>query len=184
MSFIILDRDGVINYNSSEYIKSPEEWHAIPGSLEAIAQLNQHGFHVLVATNQSGIGRGYYTVETLERIHKKMCTELAACGGRIKDFFICPHHPEDQCACRKPKPGLLYQIQQKYLLNLSETFFIGDSLVDVEAAQTAGCIPLFINSHATQTTAQDHPVLNQILSFTDLMAAVNYVLDGKKVIHE
>src|SRR5579862_2669163 len=111
MPYIILDRDGVINYDSEAYIKSPEEWLPIPGSLEAIATLNRHGFRVLIATNQSGVSRGYYDLAMLDRIHEKLVAQLAAVGGCIEEIFFCPHHPDDHCVCRKPKPGMIYQIK-------------------------------------------------------------------------
>src|SRR5260221_14569878 len=127
MTYIILDRDGVINYDSIEYIKSPDEWLPIPGSLDAIAQLNRSGFHVLVVTNQSGVARGFYDLEMLDLIHEKMMHELAAVGGYIDEIFFCPHHPDENCICRKPKPGLFQKLAAKYPLNLAGTFFICDS---------------------------------------------------------
>src|SRR3989344_4486862 len=111
---VILDRDGVVNYESPTYIKSPEEWRALPGSLEAIATLNAAGHKVVVATNQSGIGRGYYSLATLEAIHQKMKEELARAGGCIEGIYFCPHIPEENCECRKPKPGLLLQIANDF----------------------------------------------------------------------
>lgn len=166
--FIILDRDGVINYDSNEYIKNPDEWHAIPGSLVAIAQLNRAGYHVFVATNQSGVGRHYYDVSLLDRIHEKMLAELAAVGGHIDGIVFCPHLPSDNCSCRKPKPGMLYQIRDKYQVNLSEVFFIGDKLTDLEAARTAGCKPILISS----IQVEDVPC------FPNLTEAVHYVIDN------
>ena len=144
MSFIILDRDGVINHNSDQYIKSPDEWIAIPGSLEAIAQLNRTGFRVIIATNQSGVARGYYDMAVLDTIHEKMISELAAVGGYIEEIFFCPHHPEEHCLCRKPKPGLFQQIQRKYPVCLADTLFVGDSYSDVQTAFAAGCKPVLV----------------------------------------
>lgn len=180
MSFVILDRDGVINYDSDEYIKSPDEWHPIPGSLNAIAQLNRAGFKVLVATNQSGIARGYYDVPTLDRIHEKLMQELATVGGFIDEIFFCPHHPDDCCACRKPKPGLLYQIKTKYPVILQETFFIGDSLTDIKAAQIAGCLPLLVLTGKGQASLEKHPELLTIPAFENLARAVDYVLSWQR----
>ena len=114
IEFIILDRDGVINEDSDAYIKSPDEWHPIPNSLEAIAQLNAHGYPVVVATNQSGVGRGYYSEQTLDLIHDKFRKALAAVGGHVDGIFVCPHHPDDGCSCRKPKPGLFLKIGQEF----------------------------------------------------------------------
>ncbi|HEX4044646.1 MAG TPA: D-glycero-beta-D-manno-heptose 1,7-bisphosphate 7-phosphatase [Gammaproteobacteria bacterium] len=178
-AFIILDRDGVINYDSHEYIKSPDEWIPIPGSLNAIAQLNRSGFHVLVATNQSGVARGYYDIETLDRIHEKMMRELAAYGGYVEEIFFCPHHPDEQCVCRKPKPGLLQQMQSKYQFDFTKTFFIGDSWVDVQVAQTTGCKPLLVLTGNGQLTLTKHPEVNIVPHFPDLAAAVNHIVAAK-----
>lgn len=183
MPFIILDRDGVINYDSDEYIKSPEEWLPIPKSLEAIAQLNRRGYHVLVATNQSGVARGYYDIEILDRIHEKLMRELAAVGGYIDEIFFCPHHPDDHCACRKPKPGLLHQIKEKYPVDFTETFFIGDSFVDVQAAQAVGCMPLLVRSGKGCRALAKHPELASIPNFPDLAEAVEYVLSQQGKIY-
>lgn len=176
MTFIILDRDGVINYDSDEYIKSPDEWHAIPGSLDAIAQLNRSGFRVLVATNQSGVARGYYDLETLDDIHEKFIRELAAVGGHIDEIFFCPHHPDEKCICRKPKPGMLYQIEEKYPIDFASTYFIGDSFVDVQAAQTVGCRPLLVLSGKGQRSIEQYPELLTIPNFQNLAEAVDYVI--------
>jgi D-glycero-D-manno-heptose 1,7-bisphosphate phosphatase len=180
MPFIILDRDGVINYDSDEYIKSPAEWRPIPGSLNAIAQLNRAGFQVFIATNQSGIARGYYDVAMLDSIHEKLQFELAAVGGYVSEIFFCPHHPEDNCHCRKPNPGLLHQIQEKYLINLAETFFIGDSVVDVQAAQKVNCIPLLVLTGNGKAALEKYPQLKTIPSFIDLAGAVEYVLSQQE----
>ncbi|TAK72030.1 MAG: D-glycero-beta-D-manno-heptose 1,7-bisphosphate 7-phosphatase [Gammaproteobacteria bacterium] len=177
LPFIILDRDGVINYDSDEYIKSPDEWRPIPGSLDAIAQLNRAGFRVLIATNQSGVARGHYDLDMLSNIHEKLIRELAAHGGYIEEIFFCPHHPEEGCVCRKPKPGLLHQIAEKYGVNLGETFFIGDSHVDIQAAQAAGCKPLLVMTGNGEKVRERHPELFiTIPSFADLASAVEFVL--------
>lgn len=176
MTYIILDRDGVINYDSQEYIKSPEEWLPIPGSLDAIAQLNRSGFHVLVVTNQSGVARGYYDIDTLDLIHEKMMRELAAVGGYIDEIFFCPHHPDDACHCRKPKPGLFHEIIKKYPLQLSETFFIGDSISDIRAAEAAGCLPILVRTGNGELALQRYPELANIPHFKDLNEAAAYVL--------
>ncbi len=176
MPFIILDRDGVINFDSNEYIKSPEEWRAIPGSLHAIATLNRCGFRVLLATNQSGIARGYFDIITLDCIHEKLTAELASHGGYVEEIFFCPHHPDDQCLCRKPKPGLLHQMQKKYPLNLAETYFIGDSLSDIEAAYAAGCLPLLVKTGNGEYWLQKKPELAEIPHFTDLAEAALHII--------
>ena len=131
--FIILDRDGVINYDSDAYIKKPEELKFIPGSLAAITELNRAGYTVVVATNQSGVARGYYDLAMLGRIHAKINQELANLGGHIDEIFFCPHHPDEHCDCRKPKLGMFYQIQKKFNITFADTYFIGDSVVDMQA---------------------------------------------------
>lgn len=179
MPFILLDRDGVINYDSEAYIKSPQEWEAIPHSLEAIAQLNRCHYRVVVVTNQSGVARGYYDLETLSLIHEKFIRELAAVGGYVEEIFFCLHHPDESCACRKPKPGLFHQIAEKYPIDFSRTFFIGDSLSDVQAAKCMNCIPLLVRTGKGELTLQKHPEL-AVPSFTDLADAVEYVLSHEQ----
>jgi len=174
--YIILDRDGVINFDSAEYIKSPEEWQAIPGSLDAIAQLNRAGFHVLVATNQSGIARGFYDLATLDLIHEKMMRELASVGAYVDEIFFCPHHPDENCPCRKPKPGLLMQMAAKFPIHFSETFFIGDSFKDILTARAVGCMPILVHTGNGELVMQRHPEVADIPNFRDLAEAVEYVL--------
>jgi D-glycero-D-manno-heptose 1,7-bisphosphate phosphatase len=175
--FIILDRDGVINYDSDQYIKSPDEWHPIPGSLEAIAQLNRAGFHVVIVTNQSGVARGLYNIEILDQIHEKLISELAAVGGCIEEIFFCPHHPDEGCHCRKPKPGMLQKFQKKYGANLAETFYIGDSLVDMQVAATMGCKPILVLTGNGPKTLEKNPELSSSIKIAaDLPEAVKYVL--------
>ncbi len=137
MKLIVLDRDGVINHDSDAYIKSTEEWQPIDGSLEAIARLNHSGYVVVVASNQSGLARGYFDIEALSAMHKKMDDLLARVGGRIDAVFYCPHGPDDGCDCRKPKPGMLLEIGQRFNVPLDEVIFIGDSISDVKAASNA-----------------------------------------------
>ncbi len=173
---IILDRDGVINYDSEYYIKSPDEWLPIPGSLAAIAQLNRAGYRVLIATNQSGVARGLYDLPMLSRIHEKLLNELASVGGHIEEIFFCPHHPDDNCDCRKPKLGMFKQIQAKYGADLSNTFFIGDTLTDIQVAQEVPCKPILVLTGKGQQTLSDHPELVSIPHFLDLAEAVRYVL--------
>ena len=133
MKLVIMDRDGTINAESTEFIKSPEEWTALPGALEAIARLNHAGWHVVVATNQSGLGRGLFDVASLNAMHAKMYKELAAVGGRIDAVFYCPHTPDDNCHCRKPAPGLFEQIGERYGMDLKTVPVVGDALRDVSA---------------------------------------------------
>ena len=176
MSYIILDRDGVINYDSIHYIKSPDEWIPIPGSLDAIAHLNRAGYRVLIATNQSGVARGYYDMDMLDLIHEKLMRELAAVGGYVEEIFFCPHHPDENCNCRKPQPGMLEQIAEKYPLDLTQTYFIGDSHVDVMAAKKAGCKPILILSDKGILSRDRYPELKTVPSFATLQEAVDYVL--------
>jgi len=144
MKLVILDRDGVINSDSDAYIKSPREWKPIPGSLEAIARLTQAGFHVVVATNQSGIGRGLFEMATLNSIHDKMHLAVGQAGGRIDAVFYCPHAQEADCDCRKPKPGLLEEIGRRFGMNLAGVPSIGDSLRDLQAAVAVGAQPILV----------------------------------------
>ena len=141
MKIVILDRDGTINHDSDEYIKSPEEWRALPGALEAISRLNHAGYHVVIATNQSGLGRGLMDVAALNAIHKRMIKQLAAVGGRVDAIFYCPHAPTDGCTCRKPMPGLIEQIAERFGLEMRGVSFVGDTLSDMQAAEAAGCAP-------------------------------------------
>jgi D-glycero-D-manno-heptose 1,7-bisphosphate phosphatase len=141
MKLVILDRDGTLNHTSDEYIKSPEEWQALPGALEAIGRLNHAGYHVVLATNQSGLGRGLMDVAALNAIHKRMLKQLAAVGGRIDAIFYCPHTLEDACTCRKPLPGLIEQVADRFGVDLKGVPFVGDSLRDMQAAHAAGCMP-------------------------------------------
>src|SRR3990167_6924522 len=184
MPYIILDRDGVINYDSMEYIKSPEEWIPIPGSLQAIAQLNRAGFQVLVATNQSGVARGLYDLETLDRIHEKFIGELASVGGYIEEIFFFPHHPDEKCACRKPNPGLIHQMQAKYKLNLADTFFVGDSVVDMRAALSAGCRPFLVVTGNGQPMVPRYPECLDVPNFENLAGAVHYVISRQGHLNE
>ncbi len=144
MKLIILDRDGVINFDSEQFIKNPEEWRPIPGSLEAIARLNQAGYRVVVATNQSGIGRGLFDMPMLNAIHDKMHKSLALVGGRIDAIFFCPHTNDAQCDCRKPKSGMLEEIAARYGVSLAGVPAVGDSLRDLEAAARLGASPYLV----------------------------------------
>ncbi|CAI8814902.1 D-glycero-beta-D-manno-heptose 1,7-bisphosphate 7-phosphatase [Methylocaldum szegediense] len=173
--FVILDRDGVINEDSDAYIKSPDEWLPIPGSLEAIALLTQQGYRTVVLTNQSGIARGLFDLSTLDRIHDKMRAAVEATGGRIDDVFVCPHGPEDGCACRKPKPGLFHAFAEKYKVDLKTVPAIGDSFRDIQAAQAAGAQPILVETGKGARTLARYPNLD-IPIFPTLYAAVQYIL--------
>ncbi len=146
MRLVILDRDGVINAEREDFVKSPKEWQPIPGSLEAIARLNRAGYRVVVITNQSGIGRGLFTLEDLCAIHEKMHYCARRVGGRIDAVFFCPHAPEAGCSCRKPRPGLFLELAKRLGVRLGGVPAIGDSLRDVEAAQAAGAFPILVRS--------------------------------------
>jgi D-glycero-D-manno-heptose 1,7-bisphosphate phosphatase len=146
VKLVILDRDGTINEDRDDYVKSPAEWVPIPGSLEAIARLNHAGWHTVIATNQSGLARGLFDMATLNAIHARMNRELAGFGGRIDAVFFCPHGPDDGCTCRKPLPGLFTTIGERYGVSLKETYAVGDSLRDLHAGVAAGCAPHLVRT--------------------------------------
>ena len=169
MKLLILDRDGVINFDSDAYIKSVEEWIPLPGSIEAIAQLSKAGWTVAVATNQSGIARGYYDVATLEAMHERLRSLVAGQGGELGLVVYCPHGPDEGCTCRKPKPGMLQTIAAHYGADLAECWFVGDSLGDLQAAQAVDAQPVLVKTgKGLQTLAKDLPV--NTLIFDDLAA--------------
>jgi len=144
MKLVVLDRDGTINVDSPGYIKSPAEWQPIPGSLEAIARLIQADYRVVVATNQSGIGRGLFDTKALFEIHEKLQRALGQVGGRIDAFFFCPHKPDEGCACRKPQPGMLLEVARRFNVPIEDAFMVGDSRKDLEAAAAAGARPVLV----------------------------------------
>jgi D-glycero-D-manno-heptose 1,7-bisphosphate phosphatase len=141
LKLVILDRDGTINEDRDDYVKSPDEWVPVPGALEAIARLNHAGWHTVVATNQSGLARGLFDMATLNAIHERMNRELASVGGRIDAVFFCPHGPGEGCTCRKPLPGLFSMIGERYGVDLRETYVVGDSFGDLQAGAAVGCAP-------------------------------------------
>jgi D-glycero-D-manno-heptose 1,7-bisphosphate phosphatase len=173
---IILDRDGVINYDSDDYVKSLEEWVPIPGSLEAIARLTKAGYRVVVATNQSGVGRGLFDMEVLQAMHDKMARAVAAVGGEIAAIFFCPHTPEDHCDCRKPKTGLLQQIAARFQADLHGVPAIGDSLRDIQAAQAVGATPILVRTGKGERTLERGEGLVGVPVYADLAAAVEALL--------
>ena len=178
MKLIILDRDGVINQDSDEYIKSPDEWIPIPGSLEAIAKLNQEGYTVAVATNQSGLARGYFDLKTLSAMHRKMETLLSDLGGQIDAVFYCPHGPKDGCDCRKPQPGMLHDIAERFQQRLEKIIFIGDTISDMKAATAAGVNPVLVRTgkgKKTEKQLDEHGFTN-IPVHHDLASAVDTIL--------
>ena len=176
MKLIILDRDGVINIDSALYIKSPAEWKPLPGSLEAIARLNQAGYKVVVATNQSGIGRGLFDMDTLNAMHEKMHKALAAVGGRVDAIFYCPHTADEGCDCRKPKPGMFERIAKVYNLDLKGIPAVGDSLRDLQAASALGCSPILVRTGKGEKTEADGNLPPATIIRADLAAAVDALL--------
>jgi D-glycero-D-manno-heptose 1,7-bisphosphate phosphatase len=177
MKLIILDRDGVINYDSKDYIKSPYEWQAIPGSLEAISLLNSANYTISVATNQSGIARGLFTKPQMHSIHKKLHREAKKKNAEIDSIFYCPHGPEDHCDCRKPKPGLLAKIATYYEISLEKVYFVGDSLRDIECALNFGAKPVLLLT-GNGEASKDHKLIhkNNVPIFADLMQFSKHLL--------
>ncbi len=178
MKLIILDRDGVINEDSDQYIKSPAEWRAIPGSLEAIARLNQWGYRVVVVTNQSGIGQGLFDMDTLNAIHDKMVKAVAQVGGRIDAVFFCPHTNDDKCDCRKPQAGMLKEVARRYNADLAGVPAIGDSLRDLQAAQAVGAQPILVLTGKGKKTRDDPALPEGTPIYADLAAAVTKVVSA------
>ena len=176
MRLVILDRDGVINFDSNAYVKSPEEWLPIPGSLEAIARLYQAGFTLVVATNQSGVARKLFDLATLNAIHAKMSAAIEAAGGKLAGIFVCPHAPWDNCDCRKPKPGLLRQIAEQFHVSLRGVPVIGDSLRDIEAAESVAARPLLVRSSCSQEARPSLGVSHRVEVFKDLAAAADQLI--------
>lgn len=146
MKLLVLDRDGTINRDSPDYIRSPADWHVLPGSAEAIARLNDDGYTVAVASNQSGLARGFFDENTLLAIHEKMRQTVRAAGGEIDTIVWCPHHPDDDCDCRKPRPGLLLRLAGHYGISLEGVPMIGDSRRDLEAARAVGARPMLVRT--------------------------------------
>lgn len=173
---IILDRDGVINKDSYAYIRRAHEWTPIEGSIEAIARLSQSGHQIAIATNQSGVGRGYFSEQHLAEIHHKMQVQIEQAGGVLSHIAFCPHHPDEGCSCRKPESGLLHEIANKLnISDLGDAYMVGDSLKDLQAAQRAGCQPVLVKTgNGLQTLEQikgtslaDTPVFNKLSDFVD-----------------
>jgi D-glycero-D-manno-heptose 1,7-bisphosphate phosphatase len=176
MKLVILDRDGVINFDSPQFIKSPEEWKPIPGSLEAIARLNQAGYRVVVATNQSGIGRGLFDMATLNAIHDKMYRALAQFGGRIDALFFCPHAAELNCPCRKPRPGMFEEISRRFNIELSGIPAIGDAQRDLETAAAVSARPMLVLTGKGRLTLEAGELPEGTLVFEDLAEAVKHLI--------
>jgi D-glycero-D-manno-heptose 1,7-bisphosphate phosphatase len=176
MKLVILDRDGVINQDSDQFIKNTTEWKPIPGSLEAIAKLNHAGYRVVVASNQSGIGRGLLDMGALNAINEKMYRILAHMGGRIDALFYCPHAADANCDCRKPKPGMLIDIAQRFNVDLSGVPSIGDSLRDLQAAKAAGAQPMLVLTGKGSKTVEAGGLPEGTAIFADLAEAVRHIV--------
>jgi D-glycero-D-manno-heptose 1,7-bisphosphate phosphatase len=176
MKLAILDRDGVINFDSEHYIKSPAEWRPIPGSIEAIARLNQNGYRVTVATNQSGIGRGLFDMATFNAINDKMMELVFRQGGRIDALFFCPHTVAAQCACRKPRTGMFEEIAARFHTDLKGVPAIGDSLKDLQAAEAVGAQPILVLTGKGKTTQEEGGIPRKTLVFDDLGEASRHLI--------
>ncbi len=176
MRLIILDRDGVINEDSDKFIKSASEWVPIPGSLEAIARLNRAEYRVVVATNQSGIARGLFDLNALNSVHQQMHRALAELGGHIEAVFFCPHGPNDHCSCRKPAPGLLLDIAKRLRTDLNGVPAVGDSIRDIQAAQTVGAQPFLVRTGKGASTAGQLEESDGVQVFDDLANVADYLL--------
>jgi len=153
---VILDRDGVINHDSPNYIKTVDEFVPLNGAIDAIANLTKNGFFVAVATNQSGIGRGFYSLKTLQQMHDKLRRLIREKGGDLGEILYCPHLPDDNCRCRKPQPQMLQRIIHYYGAEAKKTYFVGDSLSDIKAAQNAGCKPILVTTGKGEQTLQNY----------------------------
>jgi D-glycero-D-manno-heptose 1,7-bisphosphate phosphatase len=176
MKLVILDRDGVINFDSDQYIKSPTEWRPIPGSIEAIARMHQNGFRIAVATNQSGIGRGLFDMATLNAINDKMMELVFRQGGRIDALFFCPHTADEQCDCRKPRTGMLLEIAARFHVELKGVPSVGDSLKDLQAAEAVGAQPILVLTGKGAKTQADGGLPKKLLVFEDLAEASRHII--------
>ena len=176
MKLVVLDRDGVINHDSDQYIKSPAEWRPIAGSIEAIARLHQNGYRIAVATNQSGIGRGLFDMATLNAINDKMMELVFRQGGRIDALFFCPHTAVEECACRKPRTGMLEEIAARFHTDLKGVPSIGDSLKDLQAAEAVGAQPILVLTGKGTKTQQDGGLPKRTLVFENLAEAARHLI--------
>ena len=179
--FIALDRDGVINEDSDQYIKKPSEWQPIPGSIDGIAKLTQAGFRIAVVSNQSGLGRGLFDLSALNAIHNRLRDCLAMSGGRVEMILFCPHAPWEKCACRKPLAGLLDELSRRLGIPLAGLPFVGDSITDIEAGRQVGMDPILVRSGKGQKTLAEFPErLEGVRVFRDLkQLANNLIASGK-----
>ena len=175
MKLVILDRDGTINHDSEHYIKSLDEWRPIKGSIEAIARLTQADYRVVVATNQSGISRGLFTTRTLFEMHDALQRAVMQAGGRIDAFFFCPHTETANCQCRKPKPGMLLEVAQRFNVSLTDTYMVGDALKDVQAAVAAGAKPVLVLTGKGKKTRDEGRLPPGTQVFADLAAFAEHL---------
>lgn len=178
MKLIILDRDGVINEDSDAFIKTPDEWIPLPGSLDAIARLTKAGYTIVVATNQSGLGRGYFDIMTLNAIHQKMQNAVKAAGGQIEAIFFCPHTASDNCDCRKPRQGMFSTISERFDTPLEDIPSVGDSLRDLQAAFLAGCTPILVLSGKGKKTLENGGLPPKTIIFDNLSAVADHLLEA------
>jgi len=178
MPLIILDRDGVINYDSADYIKSADEWIPIPGSIEAISRLSQNGYRIIIVSNQSGISRKKFTIDDLNGIHQKMIMHLGHDGGSIEAIVFCPHGPRQGCDCRKPKPGMLFDIANRLRISLKDIYFVGDSQRDLDAAQAAGAKPVLVRTGNGALLDDSGSVPVDVPVYTDLAEFVDTLLNA------
>ena len=177
MKLVILDRDGVINHDSDNYIKSLDEWQPLPGSIEAIARLSKAGFDVCVATNQSGLARGYFDLTTLNQMHRKMKDLVEEQGGRIDKIEYCPHSPDDNCFCRKPLPGMYQHILSCYPdIDPGKVYVVGDSLRDLKAADAAGCPSILVTTGKGNRTLAKGGIPTKTTVVDDLEAAALHII--------
>lgn len=176
--YVLLDRDGVINEDSDNYIRSASEWNPIQGSLEAIALLNENGYKIAVVTNQSGLSRGYFDYSELEKIHTKMRRLAKESGGEIDAIYYCPHGPDEGCNCRKPKTGLFEQFSKEKGVKLENVPFIGDTLSDIQAGRSVGAIPLLVKTGKGKRTLRNNPGLI-IPVFENLYEAAEFIISGQ-----
>ncbi len=178
---IILDRDGVINYDSADFIKNKDEWRPLPGSIEAIAAMSNAGFTLAVASNQSGLARGLFNQDALDAMHRKMLETVNAAGGHISKIVVCPHGPDDDCDCRKPKPGLLRQLAQHFETSLEGVPVIGDALRDLQAAAAVGAKPILVRTGKGEKTAAELPqAFADVPIYDDLAAASRALIAGAR----
>jgi len=178
LRLVILGRDGILNVYREDHVKSPDEWEPIPGALEAVARLNHAGWHAVVATNQSGIGRGMIDMASVNAVHLQMMQQLREAGGRLDAVFFCPHTPEENCECRKPRPGLVRQAQERFDIDLTRSFVIGDKSADVGLAEAVGARGILVRTGYGESELVRHngDMPGSAHIATDLLEAVTWIL--------